>query len=189
MMVGKTTLTLAAALLATTVTAASAQTMQDHSAHHAATAQAADGKSGDSPMGNMGAMMGGGGMGQMMGCGMAMAQLGHFEDRIASLKAELAITDAQSARWTAFADAWREQANSMRSAMGGMMGAMMNADPSVSAPDRADAMVAMMSARLEGMKAVVAAEKALYGDLTDAQKKTSDRLLSGPMMGMGGKPM
>ena len=187
-MVGKTTLKLAAALLATTVVAASAQTMQDHSAHHAMTAQADVGKGGDAPMGNMGTMMGGG-MGQMMGGGMPMAALAHIEDRLASLKAELAITDAQSARWTAFADAWREQANSMRNSMGAMMGLMMNTDTSVSAPDRADAMVAMMSARLESMKAVVAAEKALYTELTDAQKKTVDRLLSGPMMGMGGKPM
>src|SRR5208282_1214454 len=125
-MIRHTSLTLAAALLATTIGAASAQTPQDHAAHHSDTAPAATdtnasankgcptgdlaaaGKTdGETPMGNMGAMMGGG-MGQMMqmmgggmmGGGMAMAPFAHIEGRIAFLKAELSITDAQAPQWS-----------------------------------------------------------------------------------------
>jgi hypothetical protein len=45
-------------------------------------------------------------------------------------------------------------------------------------------MVKMMAARLDSLKTIASAEKALYVVLTDAQKKAADELLSGPM-GMG----
>jgi hypothetical protein len=206
-----TTLTLAAALLATTIGAASAQTAQDHAAHHPDAASAASdtgasphkgcgtgdlaalGKvGGETPMsGGMGPMMpmmGGG----MMGGGMAMAPFAHIEGRIAFIKAELAITDAQAPQWSAFADTLRERAKTMRDSMSDMM----KSDQPANAADRADAMVKMMSAHLEVMKTYAAAEKALYAVLTGAQKTTADELLGGsmmggggPMMGMGGKAM
>jgi hypothetical protein len=165
---------------------------------------AAAGKSGSEMMkGNMGAMMGGdmgsmmqmmgGGMGpmkQMMGGGMtgggmAMAPFSHIEGRIAFLKAELAITDAQASQWTAFADALRDRAKVMRESMTNMM----QADKPANAADRTDAMVKMMSTHLDSMKAAAAAEKALYAVLTDSQKETADELLGGPMMGAGGGMM
>jgi hypothetical protein len=199
-------LTLAAALLATTITAASAQTAQDHAAHHPDAAQAATdanasahkgcptgdlaatGRTGSEMLkGNMGAMMGGG-MGpmmQMMGGGMAMAPFSHIEGRIAFLKAELAITDAQAPQWSSFADALRENAKVMRESMT----AMMEANKPASAADRTDSMVKMMSTHLESMKAVAAAEKALYAVLTDSQKETADELLGGSMTGTGGPMM
>jgi hypothetical protein len=193
-------LTLAAALLASTVAGASAQTTQDHEAHPPAATQTAtdapfpgcpnggsttmDKNSGDMPMGNMGAMMDGG-MGhmmQMMGGGQAMTPFAHIEGRIAFLKAELAVTDAQTPQWSAFADALRVGAKAMRESMTNMMqtGRLPNA------ADRTDAMVKMMTVRLESMKSIAAAEKALYAVLTDAQKETADDLLGGPMMGMRG---
>jgi hypothetical protein len=205
-----TSLTLAAALLATTIGAASAQTAQDHAAHHPDAPQAttdatasphkgcptgdlaAGGKSGETPMGNMGArmscgmgpmmqMMGGG----MMGGGMAMAPFSHIEGRIAFLKAELTITDAQAPQWSAFADALRERAKTMRDSMTNMM----QADKPANAADRTDARVKMMSAHLESMKTVAATEKALYAVLTDSQKETADELLGGSTMGAGGPMM
>jgi hypothetical protein len=209
-MIRHTSLTLAAALLATTIGVANAQTAQDHASHHPDAAQetsdtgaspqkgcgtgdlAAAGKSGSEMLkGDMGAMTGGG-MGQMMqmmGGGMAMAPFSHVEGRIAFLKAELAITDAQAPQWSAFADALRERAKTMRDSMSDMM----KADQPANVADRTDAMVKMMGAHLESMKTFAAAEKALYAALTDAQKTTADELLggsmmggSGPMMGMGG---
>jgi hypothetical protein len=39
----------------------------------------------------------------------------------------------------------------------------------------------VLSARLDGLKALEAAAKPLYAVLTDDQKKLADRLLSGPM--------
>lgn len=209
-MIKHTSLTLAAALLATTIGAASAQTAQDHTSHHPDAAQtatdasafphiptgdlAASGKTGSEMLkGDMGAM--GGGMGQMMqmmGGGTAMAPFSHIEGRIAFLKAELVITDAQSPQWSAFADALRERAKTMRDLMASMMQA---GQPSNSA-DRLDSMVKMMSVHLDSIKTVAAAEKGLYAVLTDTQKATADELLSGsmmsgggPMMGMGGRMM
>ncbi len=201
-----TSLTLAAILLATTVAAASAQTAQDHAAHHPAdsasdaTAPAQPGRpggatamgknGGEMPMMNMGSMMDGG-MGQMMGPmqsgrgGSAMMPFEHAEGRIAFIKAELVITDAQAPQWNAFADALRASSKAMRETMANM--AKEQPEKPWTAADRTGAMVQMMSARLEGMKAIAAAEKALYSVLTDAQKETADELLGGPMMWMGGR--
>ena len=194
-----TPMTLAAILLATTVAAASAQTAQDHAAHHPAAAEAdarapgqpgcptgdmaASGNTGGEMMaGNMGAGNAGG---MMMGGGMAMAPFSHIEGRIAFLKAELAITDAQAPQWNALADALRENAKGMRE----LMTDRMQADKSENAADRTDAMVKMMTVRLESMKSIAAAEKALYAVLTGSQKGIADELLGGPTMGMGGPMM
>jgi LTXXQ motif family protein len=61
----------------------------------------------------------------MMGSGM-MGMMGeHVEGRIAFLRAELKITDAQVPQWNTFADALRANAKrmgEMRNTMGGMMG-------------------------------------------------------------------
>jgi hypothetical protein len=144
-------------------------------------------KTGDVPMGNMGAMMDGG-MGQMMRMmagGSATSPFAHVEGRIAFLKVELAITDAQAPQWDAFAAALRDGAKAARESMANMMQA---GKPS-NAADWTDAMVKMMAARLDSMKAIVAAEKGLYAVLTDAQKETADELLSMPMTGTGGQMM
>ena len=177
-----------------------AQTSQDHAAHHPGEAQPATGATAP-PAGSQGGMtakdQGGGGMmgPGMMGPGMMgmmggqagspMAPFAHTEGRIAFLKAELAITDAQAPQWNAFADALRGASKAMRETMANMM----RAPKPSNAADRMDAMVTMMSARLESMKAIATAEKGLYAVLTDAQKKTADELLSGPMMGMGAPMM
>jgi hypothetical protein len=119
-------------------------------------------------------------MRHMMGAGgdgMGMMPFAHVEGHIAFLKAELAITDAQLPQWNVFADALRSGAKAMQEAMTKRMQAGMPA----SAPDQSDAMVQMMTTRLDGLKAMVAAEKALYTVLTDAQKKVADELMSGPM--------
>jgi hypothetical protein len=132
----------------------------------------------------------GGGMGQMMDMMGAvsagrdewdMMPFAHTEGHLAFLKTELAITDVQLPQWNAFADALRASAKGMREAMANMMQSGMPAP----APDRADAMVKIMTSRLESIKTIVAAEKALYAVLTDAQKETADELLGGPMLGIG----
>jgi hypothetical protein len=46
-------------------------------------------------------------------------------------------------------------------------------------------MVQVMTVRLDSIKTIAAAEKALYGVLTDAQRATADELLFGPTTGMG----
>ena len=93
-------------------------------------------------------MMGGPGRMGMMGM-MGMAD--HVEGRIAFLKAELNIAEAQMTQWDAFADALRENARRM-SGMPAMMmqGGMKSQDgASVSAPDRLDRMEKMLTTMLE----------------------------------------
>lgn len=93
--------------------------------------------SGQMPM--MG-MMSQGGMMQMMGAMMSMMghcammpMMGmgdHIEGRLAFLKTELRITDAQLPQWNAFADALRAHATQMR----GMMHQMTSMMPSGASP-------------------------------------------------------
>lgn len=119
-------------------------------------------------MSNM-SMMGGRG-------GMAMRQYEHVEGRIAYLQAELAITDAQTTQWRAFADALRSAAKSMQAAV-----AAQPAGPPVSAPERGERAIQLLTVRLEAMRTVHAAGTALYAVLSDDQKKIVDELMAGPM--------
>jgi hypothetical protein len=108
---------------------------------------------------------------------MGLMQPRHVEGRIAYLKAELKITDAQAQQWNAFADALRQSAK----AMGTMRQGMLAGDTTLPAPEMVERQVNLLSARLDGLKAIAAAETALYGVLSDQQKKEADDLLSAPM--------
>lgn len=104
----------------------------------------------------------------------------HVEGRIAFLKAELGIADAQLPQWNVFADALRASFKNMH----GAMTSPMQSDKQTTMPARVDAMVGMMTGRLESLKANAAAGKSLYDVLTDAQKKLADDLIMSPMGGM-----
>lgn len=124
-------------------------------------------------------MMGGG---MMPGCGPMGAMEGdHVEGHIAFLKTEIGITEAQSPQWEAFANALRAQAKGRPAAMADCT----SAAQAESAPARTEAMITHMTARLDSMKSVLAAEKPLYAALSDEQKKTANDLLVHPGMGMG----
>jgi hypothetical protein len=72
----------------------------------------------------MGRMMRGAGMVDMappMGPHAGIAGLRHIEGQIAFYKAELHITDAQTAQWNAFADALRASAKPLETAYAAMM--------------------------------------------------------------------
>lgn len=99
------------------------------------------------------------------------------EGRIATLKSELKITDAQKALWDQFADALRATAKSMN----GMFGQMMQAKSALSLPARLDAHETMLSAHLASLKALKDALDPLYASLSDDQKKRADELMIGPM--------
>jgi LTXXQ motif family protein len=142
------------------------------------------------PIQNMppGRMMSPGSGMPMMGGPARMGMMGmadHVEGRIAFLKAELRITEAQMPQWNAFSDTLRENARRMREMSSTMMQDGMGQDStSVSAPDRLDRMEKMMTSMLEAIKATRAALAPLYAVLTDEQKKVADQLIHGPM-GMG----
>jgi hypothetical protein len=125
-------------------------------------------------MSSMMKMMGGGGAQMGMG-GMNMTE--HTAGRIAFLRAELQITDAQSKAWDAFADAMQKIGSQMKEADMPMMA-------EASAPQllaRLDSQERMLMARLEGVRAMKAAFAPLYDTLSVEQRKTADDLLANHM--------
>ena len=118
-----------------------------------------------------------GGAGDMPMMGMMRMMMGHVEGRLAFLKTELRITDAQLPLWNAVADTIRANAK----AMGDMAGGMMGGSQSATLPDKLDMREKMMTAHLEALRKFKAAVAPLYVALSDEQKKTADELLIGPM--------
>jgi LTXXQ motif family protein len=138
--------------------------------------------------GSMTGMMGGGcPMIGMMGQGMMapglsgqgmiagrQARIGAMVDgRLAYLKSELNITDAQSEAWNGYANAVKGRVDVMQS----MRQAMMDAMQKGSATVRMDARIKSMEAMVESMKATNPAMEKLYAVLTDEQKKVADQLI------------
>jgi len=123
----------------------------------------------------MGGMMGGmmGSRGKK-GYGM-MASRPMMEARLAFIKADLEITEAQMPAWNAYADAVRAKHNSMQT----MHEDMMKAKESGSALERMDARIKAMENVVESLKALKPATEALYAVLSDDQKKKADQLLGG----------
>ena len=136
-----------------------------------------------------GMMQGGGmpmgheGMGHegMMGPGMMMCHMSeHVEGRLAYLKTELKITEAQMPQWNAFADAFRasgqkvaQQCAMMKEHGGGMMSADL--------PERLTMMEQHMTMHLNSLRAIKTALLPLYAVLSDEQKKTANEIIKGPM--------
>lgn len=178
------------------------QSDQDHNAHHPGTAAEAapvttppttpaPAQSGRSPIG-MG-MMGPGGqprmmedMRQMMSMmrnmmSMMSTQTGMMsadvEGRIAALKTELKIADAQTPQWHRFAEALRAVAKSMNT----MHEQMMQSGITGTLPARLERYEKMASAHLDAMRTLKDALDPLYAALSDEQKKRADGLMIGPM--------
>ena len=135
---------------------------------------------GDMPMMNMMAMMR---MMEMMGLG--MAAIDHIEGRIAFLRAELNITEAQASAWNAFADAMRTNAKKLAEVRASMMARLdAGQQQAPTMAERLDQQERSLLARLEGTQALKSAVTNLYGTLSEDQKKTANELLA-PQMGMG----
>ncbi len=139
-------------------------------------------------MGGQGGMMGQGMM-QMMPMmqnmmAMMSAETGMMapfvEGRIAALKTELKITDAQTANWNRFADTLRATAKSMNDMHQRMM--TIRTDKAAKPlPDRLAAREQAMAAHLAALKAEREALQPLYASFSDEQKKIADGLRIGPM--------
>ena len=125
----------------------------------------------------MGDMMGFGrrGMKQGMGHGAMMHSVPMMEGRLAYIKADLEITDAQMAAWDAYANAVRAR----HATMEGMRAELMKAKESGSALQRLDARIKAMESRLDSLKALKPVTEGLYAILSDEQKKKADQLLGG----------
>jgi hypothetical protein len=126
-------------------------------------------------MGRDGMMMGGGCpmMGMIMGRNGPASSFA--EGRIAFIKAELAITDAQKSIWDAYATALRKNLETMQT----MHKAMMSASSPANPVERLDLHISTMESRLQALKEVKPALAALYAGLGDDQKKKADDVLTG----------
>ncbi len=135
-------------------------------------------------------MMGGGGNraygpGMMGGCGMMGFGRGASDDdsyadgRIAFLKAELKITDAQNGVWNAYADALRGNSQVMVTMHKQMSGGFKSDDRS--ALKFLDFHIQAMKSGLAALEALKPATEALYNALSAAQRKKADDVL--PVMG------
>lgn len=130
-----------------------------------------------------GGMMGEGGMMRMMGrdcpmMGMAMGEgdgTAHAAGRIAFLKAELGITEAQKEAFDAYAAALTKNLEGMQAMRSTMMASMQAKTP----VERLSGHLQAMETRLAVLNEVKPALEKLYGALSDEQKKKADQTMTG----------
>jgi hypothetical protein len=166
--------TAAAGLLVASVTGALAQEPADpHHPQGAPATGAAD------PPWHM--MQGGPALGAMGGNCPTMGAIMHGEDapsysdgRLAFLKTELAITDAQNALWDAYASALRANFQSMHDMRRTMKTSMSDMTP----VQRLDAHLVAMRGRLNALEEVKPSLAALYAALSADQRTKADQLLT-----------
>ncbi len=127
--------------------------------------------------GRMGPGFGPGMMGgcPMMGMTTDGQALTFAEGRIAFLKAELGITDAQKSNWDAYAEAIKRNLQSMQ----GMWQTMKTLYETKTPVERLNAHIAAMDSRLAVLKDVKPALEKLYVALSADQKKKADEILTG----------
>ena len=185
---------LAATLLATSFALGGASFAQDsNESHHPDAAASPSTQPSEAPSGGMmgdGMMgkrkMGGGMMGHMMQGGMMHGMcptmgmsMGdgslHTAGRIAFLKEELEITDAQKDDLDAYAAALKKSLEDMNP----MRSSMMSETKAEIATAQLDARIEAMEKRLASLKEIKPALDKLYAALSDAQKKKADQILTG----------
>jgi hypothetical protein len=121
----------------------------------------------------------GGDMTRMMP--MMHEKLSHAGERVAALRADLKITEAQMPAWKKFADALLGAAKSMEESMEGMHKQMMQSGAAASLPEKLERHAKMAAGHLASLQAIKAALDPLYASLSDEQKKIADGLRIGPM--------
>ena len=108
-------------------------------------------------------------------------KLSHAGDRVAALRADLKITEAQMPAWNKFADALLTAAKSMEKSMEGMHKQMIQSGGTASLPQKLEHHAKMAAGHLASLQAIKAALDPLYASLSDEQKKIADGLRIGPM--------
>jgi hypothetical protein len=100
----------------------------------------------------------------------------HIEGRIAFLRTELGITDAQRAEWDRVASVMRDNAAKLDRTAQEMRAARSG---NATVVDRLEGRARFASVRAEGSHAFADAFKALYATMNDDQKKRADDLFRG----------
>jgi hypothetical protein len=107
--------------------------------------------------------------------------LERVEGRLAFMKAELKITEAQLPAWNQLAEAVRAAARQHNE----RMKVIFDNDRFKTLPERVAAQELFMSARLDGIRQIKSSLEGLYAVLSTDQKKEADEMVI-PMVGMGG---
>jgi hypothetical protein len=130
-----------------------------------------------------GAPAGMGGPGMQPGAGMS-GTVDRVEGRLAFVRAELKISEAQAPAWNAFAAALRANAAKLNEVLAKARQAA-GQPPSLS--QRLERQEQLLAARLDGVRAVRTAFAGLLQVLTDEQKKTAEEIVPwhGGLMAMG----
>ena len=136
--------------------------------------QGQPGQMGRGMQGQPGMGLGGMGMGNMPGMAPSGADLtDHIEGRIAFLRTELGITDAQAAAWNQFAEALRGSRRHLLEARQALYAGM----PAGDAAARLQQYEQHVAARLEAIKVARTSFTQLYAVLDETQKQAADELL------------
>ena len=114
---------------------------------------------------------------RMKGQGGMLMMAKHIEGRLAFLKTELKITDAQLPLWNAFAQAMRDDARMMQA----MPHPIMGMNKAATLPNKLAMRETMLEAQLEAVRKLKAAADPLYTALDTDQKKTADDIMLSPM--------
>ncbi|MGA8170830.1 MAG: Spy/CpxP family protein refolding chaperone [Methylocystis sp.] len=130
---------------------------------------------------------GGGGMGGDMMRHMLCGVTEHVEGRLAYLKAELKLTDAQQAAWNSFADAYRATTQKTAKVCAALEAAGPDHSMHKGILGHLTMMEHHMSDHLDSVRGIKAAIEPLFAALTEEQKKTAEHVMAHIMgIGMGG---
>jgi hypothetical protein len=110
------------------------------------------------------------------------AMLDRVEGRLAFIRAELKINEAQTPAWNALADVVRAAAKRHNERMKALFKGEAKAG---TLPERVAAQEQVLSVRLDEIKQIKGALNALYALLSEEQKNEADDIVL-PMAGMGG---
>jgi hypothetical protein len=97
------------------------------------------------------------------------------DGRIAFLKAELAVTEAQAPLWSVYAEALKRNFENMKSVRPTIQASIEGRSPM----ERMDAHMAAMESRVNSLKELRPSLKAFYEALSPAQRRTADAILTG----------
>lgn len=106
----------------------------------------------------------------------ALLPIGHISEKIARLKVRLGIKPHQMRAWNAFASALRSNAM----AVAALRASQLREGLPPTLPLRLDAMLEMQVMRLSALQSVAPLARALYADLTPAQRQIMDEALLQP---------
>lgn len=101
----------------------------------------------------------------------------HMEGRLAFLRAELRITEAQTAKWTDFVDAVRAAGKQVQLPCADAA----RSGTSPSSLERIETAGKLLSARADALKSVASNGRTLYASMTDEQKTLADDLMFAPV--------